>query len=376
MMTAEMTSAERLECCLRGQMVDRVPIWMLYNPIYKPNPWYPNYFEAPSYAPVVRSIMENTDCLERIWFSPGIFFSDPASARKTSRIWRDQGYRLHETTLETPAGPLTSYLRHSAEEKIEKKDLIAEIDDLEKILSIPYQPYWPDLTDFFDVKVQLGSRGLMMVNLCDALSQVYFHSDPENFLIWTSLERQKLVTFLDVIHARLMEHLKYLLENGAGPVFFLVGSEFACPPTVSPRTFRDLYLQYNQPVVDLIHSYNGLVLMHHHGAAVRILNDILTLKPDGIQPPEAPPVGNTPLETAKQVIGSQVTLVGNLQYDTLCTASPEQLEAEVSAIFAAWKPGGRFIFAPSAGPYQEALSPTAVRNHLRLVELALELGKY
>ena len=375
-MSSAMTSAERLEHCLRGLPTDRVPAWLLYNPIYHANPWYPNVLQIPSYAPVVQQLLAHTDFLERIWFGPGIFFSDPGSAAKKSRSWREQGYRLHETELETPARTLTSYLRHGTDGKVEKKDLISDISDLECILSIPYHPYQPDLTEFFEIKARLGSRGLMMVNLCDPLSQIYFHADAEQFLIWTAFEREKMMAFLDVLCARLLDHLKYLLEKGAGPVFFLVGSEFACPPTVSPRTFRELYLRYAIQIVNLIHSYNGLVLMHHHGPAVRVLDDLLTLRPDGIQPLESPPVGDTPLKTAKQNLGSQITLVGNLQYDTLCNASPERLEAEVTAIFEAWKPGGRFIFAPSAGPYQENLSEGAVRNHLRLIELIRALGRY
>lgn len=371
-----MTSSERLERCLRGWPADRVPVWLLYNPVYASNPWYPNYFESPSYAPVVERVMRETDFLERIWFGPGIFFSDPSGLSKTTRTWREHGYRLHETTLETPAGRLVSYLRRDAGGKVGKKALLSDISDFDRVLSIPYQPFHPDLSRFFEIQRRLGDRGLMMVNLCDPLSQIYFHSEAEDFLVWTSTEREKFIQFLDILYDRLNDHLAYLLQNGAGPVFFLVGSEFACPPSVSPRTFRELYLKYAARVVEQIHRYNGLVLMHHHGAALRILDDIVALGPDAIQPLESPPVGDTPLETAKRVVGSRVTLTGNLQYETLCTAPLNVLETDVRAIYQAWKPGGRFIFAPSAGPYQEALSETAVHNHLRLLDLAQELGSY
>src|SRR5512138_2135719 len=101
-MIHSLTPARRLERSLRGEPIDRVPIWMLYNPIYQPNPWYPDYFAAPSYGSVVERVMRDTDLFQRHWFSPGVFYSDPRTASKTSRTWRESGYRLNETTLETP----------------------------------------------------------------------------------------------------------------------------------------------------------------------------------------------------------------------------------------------------------------------------------
>lgn len=375
-MAAQLTSAQRLERCLRGEPTDRVPIWMLYNAIYQVNPWYPNYFNIPSYASVVKKVMETTDIFQRYWFSPGIFYSDLNAAKKSTTVWRDQGYRMFETKLETPMGELVAFSRRTNEGRFEEKPLISDIDDLEKILSIPYKPFCPDLSDFRNIRTELGTRGLMMVNLCDPLSLLYFHCRTENLLVWTATEAESLTHFLDEIHNRLMIHLDYLLNEGIGPVFFIVGSEFAAPPMVSPRTFNTLVAKYQKPIIERIHKYGGYAIIHHHGAARRILDQLVELEPDGIHPLESPPVGDTPMELGKQILGGKACLVGNLQYDTVINGSAEQIKHDLQELFNAWKPGGRFIFALSAGPYMQELTPQAIDNHLALIHLANELGIY
>jgi uroporphyrinogen-III decarboxylase len=375
-MAAQLTSAERLERCLRGEPTDRVPVWMLYNAVYQTNPWYPNYLMIPSYAPVVQKIFEMTDIFQRHWFGPGIFYSDPEVTLKTTNVWRDQGYRMYETQLETPQGILVSYSHRTADGRFEEKPLISDISDLEKILSIPYKPFCPDLSEFRSIRADLGSRGLMMVNLCDPFSLLYFHCKTRDLLLWAATEAEHISRFLDEIHNRLMVHLNYLLDEGIGPVFFIVGSEFACPPMLSPRAFSTLVAKYQKSIIECIHKYSAYAIIHHHGAAQRILHQLLELEPDGIHPLEAPPVGDTPLNLGKSVLGEKVSLVGNIQYDTVINGRPEQLKHDLQELFNAWKPGGRFILAPSPGPYLETLSPQVVNNHLSLIRLASELGRY
>ena len=375
-MSAVLSSAQRLERCLRGQPTDRVPIWMLYNAIPQANPWYPNVLEIPSYAPVVQRVMADTDLFQRHWFGPGVFYADPACAPKTTRVWRDQGYRMFETHLQTPAGELVSYARRNANGEFEQKPLIVEIEDLGKILSIPYQPFRPDLSEFRRIRAELGERGLMMVNLCDPLSLLYFHADSAQLMLWMAAEAGRVGQFLDVINARLTDHLHYLLEEGVGPVYFIVGSEFACPPMVSPRIFRSQVVHYDKPLIETLHAYDCLAITHHHGAARRILDDLTEMQPNGIHPLEAPPVGDTPLGLAKATLGQQTSLIGTIQYDTLIQGSADQVQLEVRAALQAWKPGGRFILAPSAGPYQDTLSPQAVSNLLAMIQLGLDFGKY
>jgi uroporphyrinogen-III decarboxylase len=375
-MIAQLSSKQRLERCLRGQSVDRVPLWMLYNAINQQNPWYPNPFEVPSYRRLIQKVLVETDILQRHWFSPGVFYSTPEIIHKSTQVWRDEGYRMYETRLQTPSGEMISYNRKNAAGQVEHKALISDIEDLDRILSIEYHPFRPGLEEFRRIKQELGDRGLMMMNLCDPVSLLYFHCDPEPFLLWTISEMDKLTGFLDIIFERLMEHLQYLLDEGIGPVFFIVGSEFACPPVVSPQFFRRLIFQYDKQMIDRIHAYDGLVIMHHHGRAQKVLDDILRMGPDGIHPLESPPVGDTPLEMAKAMLGKRVTLIGNLQYDTLIRGSMEQLEGELVQIIQAWKPGGRFILAPTAGPYQSELSDLAINNYLRMIQIGAELGRF
>ncbi len=374
-MTASLTSAERLERALRGGDLDRVPIWMLFNPIPQNNPWYADFYNEPAYATVFKRVLEETDLFQRHWFSPGVFYSGSKEVPKMTQVWREQGTRLFETTIESPVGTLNAYLRRTPN-GVESKNLIESLDDLDRILSLPYEPFEPDLSEFRAHREQLGDRGLMMVNFCDPMSLLYFHCDTENWLLWAATDMDRIVGFLDVLHERAYAHLRYLLENDMGPVYFIVGSEFAEPPVVSPAMFRRLVVNYDKRLIQLMHEYDALAIVHHHGPALAILDDFLHMGADGIHPPEAPPVGDTPLEVAKARIGQQICLIGNIQFDSLARDRPENIDAAVRELVSCWAPGGRFVLSLTAGPYPKKLNPCAIANYLQFIESGVKYGHY
>jgi len=48
----------------------------------------------------------------------------------------------------------------------------------------------------------------------------------------------------------------------------------------------------------------------------------------------------------------------------------------VTEAMRAGKPGGGFIFCPSASPYTEKLSHQTVANYLAMIETAAQMGDY
>lgn len=245
---------------------------------------------------------------------------------------------------------------------------------MDKILSIPYKAPHPDLTQFFKEQQELGDRGLMMVDIGDPLTPLYNLTSAENFLLWTAIDYKRLLQFLDEIYKRVYNFYKYLLERNAGDVYFIVGAEFAGPPLVSPAKFNEMSVRYVKGIVDLIREYGKKSIVHYHGNLYSILNGIKEINPDGLHTIEAPPIGDCTITQAREVLGNDMVLIGNIQYDDLARCHTEEIEEKVRQSINEGKTG-KFILSPSAGPYESFIGHRTVQNYLIFIEAGLKYGK-
>ena len=175
----DMTARERLWAALNGQQPDRVPIWMLY-----PREHYGTYVDVhtlPSYARVMPHIWNRTDWLDRRNLASGTFYT--AAAEVETEVEERGGWTITRRTLHTPLGDLTSEHRQDQENASGAKTeyYCKEIGDLDKVLSIPYQPVEPDLTAFHEAAGKLGDDGLMMVSISMPIGVAYGLTHPETF---------------------------------------------------------------------------------------------------------------------------------------------------------------------------------------------------
>jgi uroporphyrinogen-III decarboxylase len=373
-MSDEMTSRERLWAVLNRQEPDRVPIWMLY-----PREQYGTYVDVhnlPSYASVMPHIWERTDWLDRRNIPSGAFYT--AAAEIETEVEEREGWTITRSTLHTPLGDLSAEHRQDQENAsgARTEHYCKEIDDLEKVLSIPYEPVEPDLTAFDEAAGKLGDAGLMMVNIGMPIGVAYGLAHPETFAIWTLTERETLVRFTETMFEREVAFLEKALQKGAGPVFFSVGTEFVAPPMCSPAAFDALITPFDRPIFDLIHDNGGKVIVHHHGNTDAILERIADLGADGIQPIEEPPIGDCTMAQAKRRIGDRVCLVGSVQYDDFERLTPDGMETLVKRQIDDAGAGGGMILAPTAGPYAAVLSERQQENTIRFIDAGRRWGRY
>lgn len=373
-MKPPMTSKARLWAALNGEEPDRVPIWMLY-PRERLG-YYVDVHTLPSYARVMPAVWHKTDWLDRRSILAPPFYT--AAARIDNTVETKAGWTVTRSVLHTPLGDLTAEHRQDVENAAGAKTeyFCKEIDDLDKILAIPYEPVEPDLTAFHTAAAKLGDAGLMMVNLGMPIGIAYGLTHPETFAIWTLTECERLVQFTQVMFERMTTFLKKALDAGAGPVFFTVGTEFVAPPMCAPSTFDALITPFDAPLFEMIHRYGGKIIVHHHGNVTGILERIADLGADGIQPIEEPPIGDCTFADAKRRIGDHVCLVGSVQYDDFERLAPDAMEALVRRQMCDAAPGGGMILAPTAGPYAARLSERQQENTLRFIEAGLKWGRY
>jgi hypothetical protein len=359
---------------LNIQEPDRVPIWMLY-PRERLS-YYVDVHSLPSYAPLMPHVWERTDWLDRRSIPAPPFYT--AAAQVESSVKQNDGWTITRHALHTPLGDLCSEHRQDKENAAgaTTEHYCKGIADLEKVLSIPYEPVEPDLIPFHEARKRLSDAGLTMVNLSMPIGVAYGLTHPQTFAIWTLTERERLVRFTQVMFERLYAFLQKALEAGAGPVFFAVGTEFVAPPMCAPAAFDALITPFDAPIFELIHSHGGKVIVHHHGNISAILERIADLGADGIQPIEEPPIGDCTMAEAKRRIGDRVCLVGSVQYDDFARLPPDEMEVLVRRQMRDAAPGGGMILAPTAGPYAARLTERQQENTIRFIDAGHRWGRY
>lgn len=366
-----MTSRKRLLCALRGEPTDRVPI-----STYELVGWNPAAWEnhEPSYRELMDLIRTSTDCLY-MWDSGGVVLA-PEIVEETR--WEDAGVRFTRMVCRAPRGPLTTLKRETPHIKTvwQVEHLLKTEDDIRNFLEVPLAVTPPDGTAYRHHAATLGEHGIMMHSISDALcltSELFSFAD---FMVFCTTEPDLIRTLLDKMQACVLAYAEQLLASGFGPLFRICGPEYATPPYLPPERFREYVVAYDVPLIDLIHRHGAYARIHCHGKIARVLEAILALEPDGLDPIEPPPDGDIELTEVKARTRGRLTLFGNIELKALEHATANEVEALTRRAVAEGKPGGRFILMPTAAPISIPLTPKTGENYRRYIETALECGKY
>ncbi len=367
-----LTSRERLLRHFAGEPVDRFPIWLLF-------PWhrvsyYTDVWNQPAYAPIMQRILAgDVDSFDRRNLNCGFAYNANPDI-KFEHVTRTEGQNtVHETILHAPGCTLTRHTSRGGD-PTRVKFFIDEPEQLRDVMAIPYVAPTPNLDKLREERLEFGDKGLFMMDIGDPLGVLYNLMSAENFSLFTATDYDLLIEFLDCMCERVLPLYRYLLENDVADCYFIVGAEFAGPPLVSPSRFNELSVRYVKKIVDLIRSYGKLSIVHYHGNLFHVREGMKEINPDGLHTIEAPPVGDCTLTQAREILGRDMALIGPVQYDDMIRLSPEEIEEQVKDAFAQAS-DGKFILSPTAGPYENTLSPHAVNNYLRFIDAGLKYGK-
>lgn len=369
-MSITLTSRERLTRLFNGQDIDRVPIWLLA-PYHKYGA-YVDIYNIPCYKPITEYIEKYCDTLDRRSFDNGFCYNMHPDIIRENMIEEKNGNSINKDILSYKDITFTkSVSRGISGTKV--KYFIDDIDDLDKILSLPYQAPEANFDKYNLEKAELGDKGLMMLSLGDPLCPLYSLSSAEDFSMWTLTDYDKIIKFTDVMYRRVYDYYKYFLERNIGEVFFIVGAEFAGPPLVSPSKFNEMVVRYVKGIVDLIRSYGKKSIVHYHGNLYKVLDGMKGINPDGLHTIEAPPIGDCTITQAREALGDMI-LIGNIQYDDLIRGNKDDITELVRQAIEDSK-GGRFILSPTAGPYENYLNDKTVENYKTFVDAGIKFGK-
>jgi len=369
---SEWLERERLLASYRGQPVDRVPIR-----VWGADPWMKVWH--PSYEPILEASVKYTDLCAGWGVHMNHFLSDlpDLPTRTVQRPSRHEGFVEEVLTYETPRGPLTQVEAVSTEYKPGRtlEFFIKDEEDALRWLSVPYVQPRPDVSRFFELDRELGERGLMTAYIGEPMYHVYSMMGSELMAFWSVDNRDLLRTLITTAQQRMTNHVQYLLEQGAGPVFGYVGPELCIPPLMSPRDFHELVVEVDKSFTRMIRDAGGLLWVHCHGGMGPCLEGFLDMGVNCLNPIEPPPQGDITLAQARARVGDRLCLEGNIETDDLFRARPERIRGLVRQAIEEAR-GGPFILCPTSGFMEwPTCNPEKVANYLAFIEAGLEYGQ-
>jgi hypothetical protein len=369
-----MTSRDKIISFLRGDKCDSVPIWMLFP--YHHAGYYTDVLSNPYYKDITAAALEHAVWLDRR--NIGVpTFSDDVEVISESIVDGDEHidkayYRYNGMELWTEnrrggaSGPKFKKMLNSEEDLAAFAEFpLFPIENISKIMNPQLEKVFQESLDF---PVDLG---LMMLDLGEPIGTLYYYSNLEEMSIWSLTCPDLVVSILDDLMMRFREIYRIAIESNIAPVFFSVGSELASPPMVSVDTFRRWIVPYATEINKMIHDDNKWIIQHYHGQIKEILPYFLEMAPDALHTIEAPPIGNCTFTDAFNIVGDEIGLIGNIQYDEFQRLTPDEMEIAVKNVIDECR-GKRFMLSPSAGPYEAELTARQQENYLRFIQAGIK----
>ena len=307
-MLRELTSRERILRTVRGEPVDRVPISapVTWDPMWRISGNEPDWAAEPNYAAVRELVEQHCDPIVGMGLG-GLFdrryLLIPTQFISPRPVEQEGARRRRVTLVHTPNGDLrTTEEWHEGVQTVwYPEPLVKDKRDAERLLSVPFRFDPPDPSILLEVPRELGGRGVTQVGVSTPLVCVSRLFAFEQFLEWCVAEQELIDRLIRAAQERICEKLAWVLQHGGGPLVWFGGSEQATPPMMSPQLYNAFVVRYDKPLFDLVHGYGCYVHVHCHGKISGILDRLLEMGADLLDPVEPPPDGDITLAEAKQI---------------------------------------------------------------------------
>ena len=372
-----MTSKERLLAAIRGDIPDMVPV-----NFYTFRAWEDSWkTKDPSYRKIIAYAREHCDCYFPYGQKP---LNEKAFLTSTGKIsverkeWREGENTFIKTVIHTPKGPLQNVFRiiDNVDTSWQIEHFVKSDEDVEKFLSIPYEPVEYDVSDFGDKEKIVGDRGVMFPGLTEPAFSAASLFSFADFTVWAMTRRKEFKKLVDIFWERALDYNTNALENLKGAHFRLCGPEYFTPPYLPRELFREYELPFLKKTMEMAHERGCTVQLHMHGKIGTLTDDILEIGPDALDPLEPPPDGDIALSEVKRRIGGKITLCGNLEMRDFEVCTVEEIDRKVKGIMGDAKDGGRFIMMPTASPISSPLPKKVEANMIQFVESGRKYGRY
>lgn len=338
-----------------------------------PDPF--NIYSDPSWRPLLNLAREKTDRIVMRGVAFRDVLPDPVDELAEVVTFEENGCRITERTVRAGGSKLTSRTRRAPDVNTvwTEEHLLKNLDDLKAFLEIPARDFVGelDISSVLDAEAALGDSGIVMIDTPDPLCLAASLLDMGEYTVIAMTEARLFHKLLDRFAALLHPKTEVVSQQLPGRLWRIYGPEYASPPYLSPELFREYVGKYDQPMIDAIHLHGGYARIHSHGKLKAILDDIVSMGADGLDPIEPPPQGDVELKYVRERYGKKLVLFGNLEISDIETLPIDQFAEKVKRALGEGTQGnGRgFVLMPSACPCGRRLSARALRNYEVMVHL-------
>ncbi len=373
-----MTRRERLLATLQGLPVDR-PAFCFYEINgYDEHPDDIdafNVFSHPSWKPLIDLAREETDRIVMRGVAFKEIAPDPIGHLATDQTTIQNGSRHIRRTIRTKGRILTMETRQDQDINTlwTTEPLLKDIRDLDAFLELPVFGIGETIgtSAFLQAESEIGDSGLVMVDTPDPLCLAAMLFDMSNYTVVAMTEQERFHLLLEKFAEVLLAKTREVARLLPGRLWRIYGPEFASPPYLPPSLFREYVCRYVEPMIDIIHQSGGYARVHCHGNTRDILDDIVGMGADAIDPIEPPPQGDVELRYVRERYGDRLVLFGNLECADLENLPTLQFEEKIRRALNEGTAGsGRgFVLMPSASPYGRELGKQAMENYEAMVRI-------
>jgi len=378
----KMTPRERLMATLNGRPVDRPAVSFYEVGGLKMDPADPdpfNIYTDASWRPLLELAEARTDLIRMR--SPVRAHSHQAwSADETAAgeffktgHYLDHGRRMIRTVLTAGDRTMTSLTRRDPDVDTvwTVEHLLKSNEDVRAYLELPDEAFAEtiEVTPLAEEEERLGERGIVMVDTEDPLCAAATLFSMADFTIF-ALTENALCHRLLAKGARTIQHrTEQIAQQFPGHLWRIYGPEFATEPYLPPHLFDEYVVRYTGPMVSAIKNHGGFARVHIHGRIQNVLDAVVEMGADAIDPIEPPPQGDVDLAFVRERYGKDLVLFGNLEIADIENTEPNKFEKLIRRALADGTHGdGRgFVLMPSACPYGRRLSKRTMQNYETMV---------
>ncbi len=350
-----MTSRERMLCAAKGGRPDRVPV----------SPW--GFGRTPPDSELGRELVARCD----MWVDSGAAFSFSGAklASETATETTPDG-TIATTIYHTPGGDLRARRQRTAITSATIEFPCKGAADVEKLLSVPYEPLVPDFKHFRETKAKYDEEALVCLGVANAVCWPAETLSPADFcLLWADAP-DLFAEMCRVGCERLNAFVETACKAGVD-CFRIIGGEYVTVQ-LGPKAVPKLLAPFDPQQVAIMHRYGAVAHYHNHGPITRFLDALAGLGIDSLDPLEAPPCGDCGLAEAKRILCGRTCMVGNLDDMEVIDRLPEREVCEIAAArLERAGPDGFMLGGTSSGTYGER----AARSFIAMVRVAEAYGK-
>jgi hypothetical protein len=375
---------------LRGQLVDRPAVNFYEIGGFAVNPSDPdpfNVYNDPSWQPLLQLAEEQTDLIR---------MRSPVKARShevcpradTSGLdhgrkeffkiekYIEKGHRFTRTTLKVAGRTMTELSRRDPDIDTvwTLEHLLKNLDDLRAYLSLPDEVFTEEvhIGNLLKEDEELAEQGIVMIDTEDPICAAASLFGMENFTIIALTEQRIFHSLLEKLSRHIYARTEKTAKAFSGHLWRIYGPEYATEPYLPPHLFKEYVVRYTGPMVQTIQKYDGFARIHCHGRLQAVLDYIVEMGADAIDPVEPPPQGDVELEYVRSKYGRDLVLFGNIEIADIENTEPGQFEkiVEKALIDGTGGKGRGFVLMPSSAPNGRTITPKVMENYETMVRLA------